>query len=101
MSEQEFQEKMMMKLTGIENCLLGTEYDRDNGGGLVKRVNKNTADIKCISEETRTARWFQRNPGKTIAVAVMFLAFLFMAFHVIDLRATLKNKTGIELRDGS
>ena len=38
---EQYQEKMLMKMTGIENLLAGTEYDQNNGGGLVKKVNKN------------------------------------------------------------
>ena len=38
---KEHQEKVLMKLTGIENLLVGTEYDQNNGGGLVKKVNRN------------------------------------------------------------
>lgn len=46
-SHEQYQEKMLMKLTGIENLLAGTEYDQNNGGGLVKKVNRNK---KCISD---------------------------------------------------
>ena len=52
-----YQEKMLMKLTGIENLLAGTEYDQNNGGGLVKKVNRNKQtcqDLIIWKEKTNT-----------------------------------------------
>ena len=54
---EQYQEKMLMKLTGIENLLAGTEYDQMNGGGLVKKVNKNEQkcnDLIIWKEKTNT-----------------------------------------------
>ena len=44
------QEKILMKLTGIENCLMGTEYERNNGGGLIKKVTRHEGFIECLNE---------------------------------------------------
>jgi len=98
MSEEQI-DKILMKLTGIENCLLGNEYERNNGGGLIKRVDKNCKSIAEIKEETRAARWFQRNPGKALIIIFAFILTVVVAFTFVDLKATLKNRTGIELKD--
>ena len=54
---EQYQEKMLMKMTGIENLLAGTEYDQNNGGGLVKKVNRNKQmcnELNIWKEKTNT-----------------------------------------------
>jgi len=47
--DQIIKAEILAKLTSIDVCLKGTEYDKENGG-LVKEVHKNTA---CISHMKR------------------------------------------------
>ena len=49
--------QILFKLNTIHDCLMGTEYDQNNGGGLVKKVNRNERacrDLVIWKEKSKT-----------------------------------------------
>jgi len=97
---EEQDEKRAIQIKGIQKAMdAGFTTLSDKMGEIVEQNKVRNHRIECVENETRVVRWFHKNPVKAVIIAVAFVFAVAVAFHSIDLAKTLKNRTGIELKD--
>jgi len=55
--------------------------------------------MRAVKKMLSVFIWMQKHPWKTLLMLFIFVGLCFFAYRVIDLKTTIENKTGIELKE--
>ena len=89
---------MDTQFTAVRGMLQAMEHGIDQRFDAVDKSNGiRNGRIEKMECETRIVRWFEKNPSKTIIIAILFVAAIIFAWTVIDIKETIC-KQGIELK---
>ena len=78
-----------------------SEIDRVDEMNKIRngRIEKNEADIDEIQDDTGLFRRMHRNPGKSIIIGIIIIAFIALGAYQINVRRTIEKATPIEFKD--
>ena len=71
------------------------EMDKIRNG----RIADNEEEIEIVKDETKLARWVQRNKRLTVIIAALFIFAVAFAYHELNFKRTIEKYFRIELNE--
>ena len=60
---------------------------------------KRNGKIKSLEKQTHVFRWAHRNPKTTIIIVIIFIAFVTLGMHQVNVKRTIEKHLKIELNE--